>query len=808
MKFPPIDLFSFGLGFILATVFWLILLRVSKLIPNWKKAIAENRAHQQYQKDLDREHGFRLLALRKAQESHLAFRLFPLEQILIEPSVITPQKFLPQSVEDFDSEALYHLLPELPEFPALYSQSSPVVFNSLEALISAGQQFIALSAEPGFGKTTALAALASQLSRESNSNRYLPLFFDYNELQLEEKDIQEAVLDHLAGNIKNLHRENAEAILQHANEEKRLVFLIDNLDILHLSEFNKALLKIGQLKERYPNSFFVLAVDPYIHGELQKLGFEIFSLAVWSEEEKTRLLLNWKKAWIKLVNDPKQINAIERVACWLRQESMFDSPLEITLQIWSAFAELKGSNSQPGIYQNYLHLFTNNLLEKEEMASLLEGYSLDPIPTLLRENFTGYLQHILESRLSEDSGIPVNAAENTQQVNSLINNLVSKHFLYPLNENTFGFYHPSIIAHFYAAANEHQRLPDFEEVLLSPTKRQIFKDRITSEEDAHLIDHYLQNSDPYFHRDLLFALPWTNSSGTRPNLKQKLFKYSALLLQDTRIPVSLRFRFLLPLVESRDPSILSLFLYLSTLKEENIRQVSALGLGMFHDEKAVAQLRKLAEGDGSASVQQLACISLNRIWSQSAQAALVDLIFAAEENLRELICELVSLHHPEGEQILQELAETDNYLARKAAVYGLVHIHQPWVNPLLEKMSIEDTQWVVRDTAKFALEHPRSSATFIAQKPIPPLENPWIVQKADEYSIVLPKKGLPVDLLLTLLEKEDREGKLAALDYLSQLPTPEVIEKMRVLTSKANEPIRDEIFNALFEFGKNGLAIR
>jgi HEAT repeat protein len=195
------------------------------------------------------------------------------------------------------------------------------------------------------------------------------------------------------------------------------------------------------------------------------------------------------------------------------------------------------------------------------------------------------------------------------------------------------------------------------------------------------------------------------------------------------------------------------------------------------------------------------------MWTQPTQSALIDIVFSGEDSLRALVCELLSQHDPEGHQILQELTGTDNYLARKAAIYGLVHIQEPWVNTLLEKLSIEDTQWVVRDAAKFTLEHPFSMSTFIPKKEIPVLEDPWTLQKAETYVSILPAQGLPSDLLFTILEKDTAQNKEIALHYLLTQPTPKLVKTLTSICTDEQSEFRETALNALFSLSKRGFDI-
>jgi len=58
----------------------------------------------------------------------------------------------------------------------------------------------------------------------------------------------------------------------------------------------------------------------------------------------------------------------------------------------------------------------------------------------------------------------------------------------------------------------------------------------------------------------------------------------------------------------------------------------------------------------------------------------------------------------EGYEILKEGTSLEDIITRRAAVFGLASIRSSWANDLLERIVVEDSQWVVRNAAGQALE--------------------------------------------------------------------------------------------------------
>jgi hypothetical protein len=602
-------------------------------------------------------------------------------------------------------------------------------------------------------------------------------------------------------------------ILHHAENQNRLVIMIDSLDCLPLAELNMALKWIKELQVTYPKAFILTTNDPFITGELRGIGFELFSLAAWSQAEKISFFKQWGDAWLSRKLDDSQKQKAERTLRWLLQEEPLDSPFELTLRAWLAFSGLFEESGNSKLYANSLKLFSGGWLTLSCAEALVQATKVNPFPTLpqttaleiidydLTQNADLFSSQLRSANAKRSAGKI--SAESTRSSDQILDILIKNHFLSVLPNQNLRFTSLKLFAVLASKVNGNLGTPALEEILQSPVIRQMFEHKQISQADFYNIDSMLLRADGILRRDHFFTLSWLESTTIGDPLREKIFKQTARLLQEKTLPLGLRYRFIYELVKTHDPSIPSLFTFFSSSPDPAIRQISALGLGLLHEDKYVPSLVKLSK-DPSAEVQRITVVSLNRIWTQSSQSALLDIIFSAEDSIRSLACELISTHIPEGHQILQEITSTDNFLARKAAISGLVHIQEPWVPVLIEKLSIEDTQWIVRDAAKFALEHPFSTDTFDLERPIPVLENPWTLQKAETYGMVSPSQGIPAELLFAVLNKDTIPNKEIALGYLLSKPTPKLIDTLCEISADWQSDFRDEAVNALFSLCKRG----
>ena len=824
-KLPNLDLLSFWLGFALATIFWLVILRISRLLPRMRKSIAQNRQRKELEKTNSQEFGIRKFTLRQAQSSHLASAFFPLERTLIEPMLLAlPENGIEES-EEQHSPKVFSILPYTPEVPELVADF-PVREYSLSSVLIT-QPYICVSGQAGTGKTTALAAFASQLALNERTNTavgYLPLFLKYSEfIHIEESPLA-CLVKYLLPNVKGLSRDSLEKIITHASTQGRLVVLVDGLDEFDRPNLETAVQWLHALQVELPESKIITTCNTYFTSGLESFGFNIFSLSAWGTEKRKTYLQRWQKAWAETLSGlpPEQIQQAklrcERSALWLLQENKPFSPLELTLQVLLACSSATISPSSSHLYESYLTLVSGGLLKPDGFKALARLAEQNPYHTIevdqalstLSSNNDYVNNDLYEDRSDNGQGLKPEITKNRfikkPIAQEILDRLILNNFFLPIEDGRIQFCHLSFYSFLQADSNLNGSLPELQTVLQSSNHQIQYTFKSFSQFELRKAIAWLDQDDHPLYRNLLIGSIWLKQTQPADPLRAEIFRRTALLLQDKSLPRSLKFRLLYPITQSKDPSIPSLLTIYRNHADAIIRQISAFGFGLLGDEKFVPILAELSR-DSSIEVQQIACLSLGKIWSAAAQDALADVIFISDESTRAIACETLALHE-EGHQMLQEIIATDNYLARRAAISGLVMIDEPWVHEILEKLSVEDPQWIVRDTAIFALEHPSRFGGRTPEKLMPVLENPWTLLKAEEYHLELPSKHFPSELLFRILEKGTYSDQVIALKYLSVQPEQRLIEQLNALARQSDSMLRDEAINALFSLSKRGLDVK
>jgi len=264
------------------------------------------------------------------------------------------------------------------------------------------------------------------------------------------------------------------------------------------------------------------------------------------------------------------------------------------------------------------------------------------------------------------------------------------------------------------------------------------------------------------------------------------------LLQNDSLPFNARCRLIAALVSSNDQTIPLLLKQMVTSKSSTIRRLAALGSGAVHDVRLENDLNNLLS-DSVEEVKHTACLSLASYNSRSALEAVTRVFVNGDENSRLIAAEALSQIKGEGYEILKDAITLEDIVLRRAAVFGLSRINEPWVTGELEKIAVEDSQWVVRNAAAQSLEL-RSKLNAVEDKRvIPPLEQPWLLEFAANLGVSVSPEQNPASLLTKILTHGTFDEKLKALEIIKSYPDHQVEQNVYTIAMSNQNPLLTEI---------------
>lgn len=814
MRFPfNIDLLSFWSGFLVATLFWFVVRRLVRLIPKLKEINKNKQEARKKLVNLETIFTIRKNTLRRCQSEHLFSAFFPLDDILVQPMLLAKKNPIDPDSSIVQEPLINQVIPYLPDWPELVG-NIPFQRISLEKALSLGSNII-LTGQQGAGKTVAMANLASQIAENKTSQfiDYLPVFLHYREFvftSAAQDDPLSVLFSALQNQYKKIDKGMLEKTLLEAIEDNHLILFLDGYEEVNQSVMINIEQWLGILLKQYPHLHIVTTSSSYHTGKLTAMGFIALPVAAWTEKERTNFIQQWSSKWIQtsgLHFDQQYLSLITKLF------TKPVSPQALTLSLWSS---LNGINETPANQESRLTLLCQQLvpLSRETFVAIAEkivkndrlGLSSSELGLILAEDKLFTAMTAINATTDQTSSPKSRKESSLPTPDTVISDLLLSGILEKTAPSTYNFRFLSQLVNFFSVSPNAAAPSSWHTVLRSNFDNQVASSLFSQGKLDEAVNNWLLEDDTPLFRNLQIISRWVvNSSSVNGSIKNSLYKKLFQLVQDKNLPLSLRIRLLAPFVFTDDSIAMQVLKMLSSSSDEIQRVLAAIGLGIVQTPEATELLHRLTQ-DPAQTVQYHSCISLSQIWTSAAQKILVDLILTANESTRQLIAEVLASLEPEGHEILKELAVLENNIvARRASVFGLQLINQKWAREVLEKISINDSQWVVRNAAMQALESPDLTPLFVHEKLTPPSETPWLIKYASKLGIGLPAGDYPYDLFFKILSDPKNEYKFQALEFITRKPDANSVKKLALFMNAEHSEIRDSVFDSFMQFSQRGL---
>ena len=250
-----LDRISFWFGFAAASILWWFIKLVRPTVrQGWERA-RYNLKGLRERVSTGTEVRHREDTLRYAQGMHLAARFCPLDALLIPPRLLPPPVYTAPEAALL-LEAIPNVIPYLPEWPEAGTAYNAPHLSLAEALSKGAN--VVLIGHAGYGKTTALADLASRIARQEEDlgglQDLLPLLVHVADLDYEnrEKPPLDVLTDGLMEHASPLTQPRLGSVVRTHLEEGSAILLLDGLDELHPDELRAATDWLRSLMEAYP----------------------------------------------------------------------------------------------------------------------------------------------------------------------------------------------------------------------------------------------------------------------------------------------------------------------------------------------------------------------------------------------------------------------------------------------------------------------------------------------------------------------------------------------------------------------------
>jgi HEAT repeat protein len=849
----------FWMGFLAGGLFWWIASRLRVLLPQARTSLRKQIAEARQSLTTSTEARLRRDILRMAQHMHLADSLFALDEIAIPPRLMAPPPPPQGDEEEPDLNAPNVLLPHLPDWPELAATYRAPTLTLPEAL-SGGTNLILIGA-PGSGKTVALAYLASQISRRAaevgDLVNFLPLLVHAADLRLGSeppKEPLEPLISAVSQNVSALTLPRLPVILRSAFERNSVLLLLDGMDELPPLDISQITAYLGTVLKKYPGTRVVAAAAPEYFDGLTALEMIPMPMAAWHDLDRANFIRNWGDLWQRYIAkdlpelsgkiDPLLLNG------WLLSPDASITPLELTLKTWAAYVgDIQGPDA-PDSIESYLLRITAGipkarpLLEKlatQMVASLcpvlntreIQKWTSEAAPSVspFDESAPPFDEEAFTAETSPEAGEeaaasprqssapdkPASAGSASQPraqkvsgpatAQQVLPRLLESGVLIGRQAGRVSFVHPVIAG--YLAGTALASSGDIEKFNQQDewTGKALAMRYLSHWNDLTEIALPMleEKSDPLF-RKLVTACRWLRDTSKSARWRGLSMRHLAGILHKEMLPMGLRARALTALIYSGDPGVSVLLRSLLVNHMESVRRLAALGCGLARDTKSVKDLISLLN-DPAHNVKMAAMLALAAIGNRDALDAIATELLHGTEEMRRAAAEVLANHPEEGHPALSDGSSMPDILVRRAVVYGLVRVNQPWAIHILEKMQIEDEQWVVRNAATQALEELKKPNLSIPRPLTPPHQLPWLIAYAGKQGIGVTPGKPAMELVISALRSQDRKEQLAALYLLSYRGDANIAHHLYQLLYGGETNLQDAAYNALSLMAASGVQL-
>ncbi len=593
----------------------------------------------------------------------------------------------------------------------------------------------------------------------------------------------------------------------------QILLLIDGYDELPEGERTAALAWLKAFREQYGQNFVIVAGPAHGYGPLLRAGLTPVSMRPWSDLDIRRASERWAQAWAQF--GKKRRNAKPPEADLIRRaqtNARALTPLEATLKIWAAYAEDAEMVGVEGWMRAYLKRQlpnAENLLNQVAQIAALQ----------LEEGFISSerLQKLAIGGDASHQPAPETASENppeatpakkgkkdekadtetTSPQGRLLGSLRDAGLLIRFRDDRYQFRH-GLVGAYLASLTLKNVSP---EVLSARAIQRSWSSALAyaalNRSLEPLVAKRMKAPADLLGENLLEMLRWMAFANRNEEWRGTLLNtLGNMMVAPSQYPL-IRERIAAALVDSRDKDALLIFRKAARNMDPDIRRLACLGLGAVGDAEGLRDLIPLLN-DQNENVQLAAGMALGAIGTEDALQPMVMALTGGTEQVRQAIAEAFAAMPDEGYPTLFEAVTDEDFMLRRAAVFGLRRIRTTWSLIAIYRAFLEDEQWYVRSAAQQAfqeLTYGRStSLTGIYPKPEEIL---WLQQWAMQRGEPLPPGEGAQQMLLRALQDGDAPVRILAADTLGKLGRADTMRALYAALRDGREEVRTVAHKAL-----------
>lgn len=792
-RFPEIDAFSFWLGFLAAVAIGYALYRFRRPLLELRASLLARLSGLRQALTSGAERAIREDLLRFAQTHHLAGTQFALDDVLLPPRLwVAPPPFDPtQPPPDPEVTSVIPTLPEWPEMAAIFRAAT---LGPAEAL-AGGAPLVVLGA-PGSGKTTLLAHLATRAALGDAvlfPDSPTPVFVHAADLPLPLTPYADPLQPLVAAALVRASALAAARLPRHLAARlpfNQVLVLLDGLDEVPAAMVADVAAWWAAFQQKYPKARLVAAAGLVHFGPLVRAGAAPVYLAPWGADDYRALIGKWASAWEQYIRKGRKRTTAadtdpQLIVGWLATGNLGRSIFEVTLKTWAAFAgDARGKRPV-----DWLEAY---LLRHGVKPAGRRGLDRLAAAMFTREDQLGLAR--AEATALLDQALVGPAGKPLLDSDDFLDDLLSRRLLAKHGKDRIVFQHPLAAA--YCVATALAVDPEAVSPGHSPAWTRALAYLSPLGDLTALVARRLGATPDLLQSDLMACAAWLRDAPSAARWRGEVFKRLNRLLMDSQQPAALRLRALGAFVAASDPTLGALFKQSLTSPDPLIRRGAVLGLGALGDVANVPGIAALFH-DTDLDVRWAAVLALSALAHESALEALAQGLLTGDDNLRRACAEALARNEEEGHPVLKEAIAHDDLAVRRAAVYGLAATARDWAMGLLEKVQINEQQWLVRTAAQEVLARQKEPAARAPQAQAQAESLGWLIAWAAQQGMGVPPGPAAIEVLRRAVREGDPLTRRAAADALARLGDPSDARDLYPLLRAPEPGVADFAFNAL-----------